>query len=889
MVQSPNKKRQLRQSLWMGASVTVFLLIIWSLGLFNRQQQRLTNIYFTPSQTSNSIAIIAIDDASLAAYGRSPTEWSRTVYAELIEIISESTARVIAFDIIFSEDEPEDEAVASAMSAARQSDNRTRFVIAAAGVQTPQQTTSDENFPRAIHFQNQLLPVDSLLSTADYLGYVNTFADNDGIIRRQPSIVTIDDQNNLSFALATYLAYLRIPSAAAAQVISQQNDTITVAERSFFVDENGFWLQNYFGPSSFEATRTFDVYSFVDVVEGNTDLTTFDDKIILIGLMDSTSATDRFAVPINSNGQLMAGVEIQANALETLIQDSVLSPQSPVSQVASIIIIALLASISYTYIRWYFKLVVAGLWIIGWGLVAFALFDLQRVVINLFHPSLAIVIPLIIAIGLDINREIQSRQNAEFILESVVQASGQRLELSRIVELIAKDVHRLFPNASGEIWTLRESNNIATTWVAYAWGKNATGQSTTANTLIAQAVERQLPQQLDHLAAIPFVWQKRVTAVCLIFMNTSQRIASQRWQLLNSLSKQLAPNIENAILYRETQRQKRTLEAILEGSPAGICVLDADLELLRVNSAFVNLGYDTANPKSNLIDVLGILDVHESQVSALQETFAVGKTFKYELPIQGRTFNMVAAPINQFGQWVVVLADVTQLVELSQLKTRMIRMASHDLKNPLSRILGYGDLALMDDELSPETTKFINYIMQSGQEMNEIIVDILDMEQLRAGRTVFEEFDFAKLTREVIYRHEPDMTRKNQHFISDVSDTIMLKGDYRQMAQVISNLLSNAIKYTPENGEISVRLISNGKQARLEIEDNGYGIAKDAQEKLFTEFYRVKTKDTARIAGTGLGLSLVKTVVDSHDGRVWVESEEGVGSTFFVEIPCYEP
>jgi signal transduction histidine kinase len=113
-------------------------------------------------------------------------------------------------------------------------------------------------------------------------------------------------------------------------------------------------------------------------------------------------------------------------------------------------------------------------------------------------------------------------------------------------------------------------------------------------------------------------------------------------------------------------------------------------------------------------------------------------------------------------------------------------------------------------------------------------------------------------------------------------------GDYRQLFQGITNLIGNAVKYTPENGKIEVRLSKQGNMVRFEVQDNGYGISEDGQKHLFQEFYRVRSAATAHIQGTGLGLSLVKAVIEAHGGKIWVVSKEGVGSTFFVEIPIFE-
>ena len=134
--------------------------------------------------------------------------------------------------------------------------------------------------------------------------------------------------------------------------------------------------------------------------------------------------------------------------------------------------------------------------------------------------------------------------------------------------------------------------------------------------------------------------------------------------------------------------------------------------------------------------------------------------------------------------WVSMFSDVTALAQLSHLKTRMIRMASHDLKNPLSRVLGYSELMLMDD-LGETHKRFLEYIMSGAHEMNRIITEILNLEQLRSQGIEPGKLDFAKLTREVISRHEPDMVGKSQIFRSEVGDDpIYVYADHQQLGQV---------------------------------------------------------------------------------------------------------
>ncbi|MFQ3672147.1 MAG: HAMP domain-containing sensor histidine kinase, partial [Aggregatilineales bacterium] len=232
-------------------------------------------------------------------------------------------------------------------------------------------------------------------------------------------------------------------------------------------------------------------------------------------------------------------------------------------------------------------------------------------------------------------------------------------------------------------------------------------------------------------------------------------------------------------------------------------------------------------------------------------------------------------------------AERETLRQLNELKTRMIRMASHDLKNPLQRVLGYSELLLDDDRLEDSQRKFVTNIFKASDEMYMLISELLDLEQLRsAGELNLEKLDFNDLVRTVAQRHEPDFYRRNQHHTLELApEPLLVSVDGRKLSQAITNLIGNAIKYTPEGGSITVRVCARDGMARLEVQDTGYGIPADALPNLFTEFFRAKTAATQHIKGTGLGLSLVKQIVTAHAGRVWAESVEGQGSTFYLEIP----
>jgi signal transduction histidine kinase len=873
-----------KPSLVLGGFLLLPLLLLWNANAFAQLSLTLSNAYFVPAETSNSIVIISIDDKSLAEYGRTPAEWSRTLFGDVAEIVADNGARVLAYDLIFSESTPDDEAFAESLLAARQSDARTRIILSAAGVQVPTNILITEGYPNGLHYSASLQPNAVLQSVADYIGYVNVFPDVDSRIRRQPSIVEMDDQLSFSFNLAGFFAQRRIPASAIEQIITADEVHLYLSdELALPVDERGLWLQNYFGtPYNSSSSGVFPVVSFYDVIEGDFDSNLFTDKIVLIGLIDSLGATDQYLVPSSANGALMAGVEIQANAIETLLSNTPLKSQSSVSQAIMISLLSIFSSLLFNKPRWYWKLLLLAVSLLLLYVGAFFIFTSQRQMINLFYASLAIGLPALLTVGLEISREITSRRRSEFLLQSVVSVSEQNMVVDNILPLIADDVQRLITNSSGFLWVYSPDNR--STPKEYRWRMPVADQS--LSTVAQTAVKNQSLQNTGKQIAVPILWQGELRG--MIAIQSDQQIGQSQVTLIEDLAQRLAPTIDNIMLHRSLDQQNRLLDLILRNSPASIVMVDHALSVLQSNDRF-NLWLASDEDTSlDLITLFRKREIDDDTLTQLQQNVEAGQNFELELrDNQDHILRLSAVPLTGVGHWVMILVDITDLVQLNELKTQMIRMASHDLKNPLSRVLGYAELIATSGTLDEMNTRFMNNIMNGGDEINRIITDILDLEQLRSGTIERKRASFKNLVREIVSRHEPDKDRKQQTLTLDMLDApITVDADYLRLGQAVSNLVSNAIKYTPENGEIKVRIWQpDASSVQLDIEDNGYGIAEKSQEKLFTEFYRVKSKSTRGISGTGLGLSLVKSVVEAHDGNVWVESVEGEGSTFYISLP----
>lgn len=232
-----------------------------------------------------------------------------------------------------------------------------------------------------------------------------------------------------------------------------------------------------------------------------------------------------------------------------------------------------------------------------------------------------------------------------------------------------------------------------------------------------------------------------------------------------------------------------------------------------------------------------------------------------------------------------------QVSKLEKLKTDMIRIASHDLRNPVGLINGYLELLRIDaDARLLETEKeYIRAISRSVERMQQIIDDILSLERINqvASNQFNELADLNLLVTKAVTSHTPEALNKSQILDMHTAPApVIVQGDPAQLYEALSNLIGNAIKYTPDGGAIEVSIEQpNGSIALVAVRDTGYGVPEAQQARLFEPFFRAKSKETEEIAGVGLGLHLVKNIIERHHGRMIFESVYGQGSTFGFELP----
>jgi PAS domain S-box-containing protein len=233
-----------------------------------------------------------------------------------------------------------------------------------------------------------------------------------------------------------------------------------------------------------------------------------------------------------------------------------------------------------------------------------------------------------------------------------------------------------------------------------------------------------------------------------------------------------------------------------------------------------------------------------------------------------------------------------RLLALDKLKDEFVALVSHELRTPLTSIMGYLELVL-DGEGGPVTddqVSFLEVIKRNSQRLLRLVGDLLFVAQIDAGKLSLETapVDLEGVVRDCLEAALPRAAEKGVEVLVSADDVPQLEADRVRLAQVLDNLVSNAIKFTPEGGRVEVGICRRNGSVVVTVADTGIGISEDEQARLFERFFRTESAYQLAIQGTGLGLTIVKAIVEAHGGSVTVQSEVGKGTTFAVELPAGE-
>lgn len=373
--------------------------------------------------------------------------------------------------------------------------------------------------------------------------------------------------------------------------------------------------------------------------------------------------------------------------------------------------------------------------------------------------------------------------------------------------------------------------------------------------------------------------------------------------MLQELAPLVTFALRSAILYEEIRREGSRVGAIINSMPEGLLMVDSSFRVITNNEGFEKLWglKHPIRPGDELKnDILGLLTESLVNPRPLIEFFqgcavsATGVVPPAEVELkEGRHLKIISFPVEELGRprtgLVILTQDITTEHQIAELRQEFVGMLSHDLRNPLAAIIATLELSLDGSlgELNENQQQFLSNAMNDSRRMLEMLNDFLDGYKYEAVELKLEKtsFDISQLVARLVADFSPLAREKSIDLLEESPGAILVTADETKLARVVSNLLSNALKFTPKGGRILVRVKEAGEYIEVSVADNGEGIAKEDLAKVFEKFYQVEKRRRGRKTGTGLGLSLCKKLVEAHQGRIWVESQPGKGSTFIFTLP----
>jgi signal transduction histidine kinase len=392
------------------------------------------------------------------------------------------------------------------------------------------------------------------------------------------------------------------------------------------------------------------------------------------------------------------------------------------------------------------------------------------------------------------------------------------------------------------------------------------------------------PYTARSVIATPLTRRNRVAGVLTINHSEAEHFKVQDLSLLNAIAWQAAIALENAQLFRQSEVERATLSAIINGTQDAIIVAyGEDHKILLMNPAAEKaLQVTTSNWKGQALGSITYLD-------ALVALFNSAPLNSGELQLSnGHTLLTSLIDVPDVGR-MAIMHDISVLKALDKMKTEFIDTFTHDLAAPLATIKGHIDLLQIDGPLSDLQLEDLGFMRMAVDQMRMLIKDLLELTRLESLKSLYKTDIVLNSSLKKSFETFKGMaTTKNIEFSLHANDSkAITRGNPTLITRAIDNLVENAIKYTKPHGQVSLLLTTSNNEALIAVKDTGIGIPAKTAPQVFDKFFRAHAAEANEVPGSGLGLSIVKTIVERHGGRVWVESKVNEGSTFTIALPIY--
>lgn len=339
----------------------------------------------------------------------------------------------------------------------------------------------------------------------------------------------------------------------------------------------------------------------------------------------------------------------------------------------------------------------------------------------------------------------------------------------------------------------------------------------------------------------------------------------------------------------EVNRQKRQIETILLHMTDGIIAFDMQGNIIHINPAAKTLLElkDKDNTFDKIFKKLDI-DINVEKIVYLENW----TSSEQRKNVGNKYVNILFAPFQDENDRpagvITLIQDITEHVKLDNMRKEFVADVSHELKTPITSIMGYSDTLLEGDYDEDTRKKFLNVISSEARRMARLVTDLLTLSRYDNKKITQEStsFDLGELVKKCQEKLRFEIEKKGHNVECFVTASVPpVIADKDGIERVVLNILSNAIKYTPDNGIIKVYVGFVYNDAYIKIIDNGIGIPEEDIERIFERFYRVDKARSRELGGTGLGLSIAKEILDKNKGSIDIKSKVGKGTEVVIRIP----
>ena len=870
-----------------------------------------------PLLAPDDIAIVAIDEPSIGQFGRFP--WPRALSARAIDVIAAAQPKGIAVDVLYADptSEADDNTLARSI---QQAGN----VVVAAQLAAPPATGGPANW---------LLPLPAIERAAAAVGHVSVSTESDGVAR-QILIRAADDQGRAIRAMAVEI--VRIGDGITEQSLTETSRSLLLGSRVIPVESiapsvviggvpgvesstltlRAAWMAiDYIGPAG-----SYRTYSFADVLGGRISPAKFRGKYVLVGAT-AAALGDRLTSPFihqadargDQHGSLMPGVEVLANAVNTILRSRFYS-ETPDwlaflcgALIAAITVFMLaIAQGPYEAVKQIGALAAVGGAVLLAGYLAFTrLLVFPPLTLSLVSFGSASVLGLL-------RRSLVASSHLDRSIEDIDRA-GESLNAPSLGSA-AESIVRLADAVGAAIYASQRGRvRLVAAHGRAILRKSSGGFALLPHTSLGEGLlsipiegpDGAVTLVIAHGAArAPSIEIQRLCAA--IAGSAAETLAGKeepsRWWWPRGLAWKARSlgHLNRRMLDRAkfVDLAMRSVEDVLI-----IAGVDGRITFANRHAAAVLDSSEQALRGRDLLELLAEAEQSSPEAGrdVLVRLVVDRAKIEREITIRGArsryfTLRVAAVCSGEDGRGAVrgivaSLSDITRQHELQQTKNDVMALVSHEMRTPLTAIQGMSEL-LAQFDLDPERSREMSIaIHDEAKRLTHMIGEYLDITRLESGTTVLRRsaVRIEALVERTLLMLDPLAAERGIRLIRLLDSSVPpVLADADLLSRAIGNLVSNAVKYSPPKTEVVISASKAANGVSIEVADQGYGIPESSVNRVFEKFYRVPRVQDVDVPGTGLGLALVREIAELHGGSVTVRSAVGAGSVFTLWVPCFE-